>query len=195
MRGDSIRDLYAKTAALAGLAVLAGIGALVDYWPIGVRPPAVAVLHLPVAAPAHAVAPDTDTIPVVMARVAAPAPRQFEATLPVHSSLPVVAANLHPLAELEAPDVAPPALPPPPVVPVFEAVPSAEPVPFVAWPDFDPSLVYQISGDEDSGLLSGAVDMMKTTGSTIARGGAITGASIASAFRAVSGAFKKLKLF
>ena len=41
MRGDSIRDLYAKTLALLGLGVLAGTGALVDYWPSGVRLPAV----------------------------------------------------------------------------------------------------------------------------------------------------------
>jgi hypothetical protein len=41
MRGDSLRDLYAKLLALAGLGVLAGTGALVDYWPTGNGMPAV----------------------------------------------------------------------------------------------------------------------------------------------------------
>ena len=41
MRGDSVRDLYAKTLALLGLGVLAGTGALVDYWPVGLSTPAV----------------------------------------------------------------------------------------------------------------------------------------------------------
>lgn len=58
MRGDSIRDLYAKTLALLGLGVLAGTGALVDYWPtsggelpaaasVFVRPEATRVLPAP----------------------------------------------------------------------------------------------------------------------------------------------------
>jgi len=36
---------------------------------------------------------------------------------------------------------------------------------------------------------------MKSTGSTIARGGVITGSSLVGALRVVSGAFKKLKFF
>lgn len=44
MRGDSLQDLYAKALALLGLGVLAGTGALVDYWPVGI--------HMPVAASA-----------------------------------------------------------------------------------------------------------------------------------------------
>src|SRR5262245_40126820 len=34
MRGDSVRDLYAKALALVGLSLLAGAGAIVDYWPV-----------------------------------------------------------------------------------------------------------------------------------------------------------------
>ena len=41
MRGDSLRDLYAKTIAVCGLGMLAVAGALVDYWPTGVVMPAV----------------------------------------------------------------------------------------------------------------------------------------------------------
>jgi hypothetical protein len=45
VRGDSLRDLYAKTLAVLGLGLLAGAGAIVDYWPVNGTLPA-----LPVAA-------------------------------------------------------------------------------------------------------------------------------------------------
>lgn len=34
MRGDSLRDLYAKALALLGLGLLGAAGALVNYWPV-----------------------------------------------------------------------------------------------------------------------------------------------------------------
>lgn len=34
MRGDSLRDFYAKTLAVMGLGLLACAGAIVDYWPV-----------------------------------------------------------------------------------------------------------------------------------------------------------------
>ena len=40
VRGDSLRDFQAKVLAIAGLGVLAGVGALVDYWPTGSNVPA-----------------------------------------------------------------------------------------------------------------------------------------------------------
>jgi len=39
MRGDSLRDFYAKSLAVMGLGVLAGIGALMDYWPVDLGTP------------------------------------------------------------------------------------------------------------------------------------------------------------
>lgn len=42
MRGDSLRDFYAKALALVGLGALAGVGAAVDYWPTATPVPAVA---------------------------------------------------------------------------------------------------------------------------------------------------------
>lgn len=58
MRGDSLRDLYAKTLALMGLGVLAGAGALVDFWPAGVRLiPVSSALRLPDAADQTPVVP------------------------------------------------------------------------------------------------------------------------------------------
>jgi hypothetical protein len=41
VRGDSLRDFYAKTLAVLGLGVLAATGAAVDYWPVGEVWPAV----------------------------------------------------------------------------------------------------------------------------------------------------------
>jgi hypothetical protein len=41
VRGDSLRDLYAKTLAVVGLGLLAGAGAIVDYWPVSEPWPAV----------------------------------------------------------------------------------------------------------------------------------------------------------
>jgi hypothetical protein len=62
VRGDSLRDLYAKTLALILLGLLGGIGALVDYWPSGSELPQVqAALAPPEAgtalASAHAAVP------------------------------------------------------------------------------------------------------------------------------------------
>lgn len=42
MRGDSLRDLYAKALALLGLGLLGAAGALVNYWPVRGDLPAVA---------------------------------------------------------------------------------------------------------------------------------------------------------
>jgi hypothetical protein len=48
VRGDSLRDLYAKALALLGLGLLGAAGALVDYWPVRSALPAVAsALSLP----------------------------------------------------------------------------------------------------------------------------------------------------
>jgi hypothetical protein len=43
VRGDSLRDLYAKTLAVLGLGLLAGAGAIVDYWPVNGTLPALPV--------------------------------------------------------------------------------------------------------------------------------------------------------
>jgi len=46
MRGDSLRDFYAKSIALLGLGLLGAIGAAVDYWPTGVAIPRTSALDL-----------------------------------------------------------------------------------------------------------------------------------------------------
>src|SRR5262249_25621578 len=74
MRGDSVRDFYAKALALLGLAVLAGTGALVDYWPTGFAlPDTSSALRLPALAQALPVPADEDFVvsaPVATATVA-----------------------------------------------------------------------------------------------------------------------------
>jgi hypothetical protein len=48
VRGDSLRDLYAKALALLGLGLLGAAGALVDYWPVrGGLPVVASALVLP----------------------------------------------------------------------------------------------------------------------------------------------------
>ncbi len=56
MRGDSLRDLYAKALALLGLGLLGAAGALVNYWPVRG--------DLPVVASALVV-PDPSIVPIL----------------------------------------------------------------------------------------------------------------------------------
>jgi hypothetical protein len=196
VRGDSLRDLYAKTLALLGLGLLAGVGALVDYWPVGLGTPQVAAASLAVPEPLAVGAATDLAIPVTVIEPAGPA-HAVAANLAlltvVSAGVPVVGRQLS-LSEPVAPAVAAPVPAVPAAMPVAELA-LAAPAPSPG-PDFDPALVYQLGGsEEESGLLSNAVDMMKSTGSTLARGGAATGASLVGAFRVVSGAFKKLKFF
>jgi len=193
VRGDSLRDLYAKTLALLGLGLLAAVGALVDYWPVGVGVPQVAALGLPeperlasrqavdlevpLLSAAVVEAVEADALTVAALGVAFGAPeatgRPVQMLQPPLTEPDAARAAATAVTALALPE---PALPP--------------------GPDFDPAVVYQLGGGEpESGLLSDAVDMVKSTGTTIARGGAITGSSIVGAFRVVSGAFKKLKFF
>lgn len=91
MRGDSVRDLYAKVLALMGLAALAGTGALVDYWPVQGNLPGVSfTLSLPshpVPLAASVALSSAVALPSVSYQVTAPvvvaAPIAVEADLPV----------------------------------------------------------------------------------------------------------------
>jgi hypothetical protein len=191
VRGDSIRDLYAKTLAIAGLAALAGIGALVDYWPVAGDPPVVqaAPLRRPdLAAVLPAVHID---IPRIVEPPARPQPVTALAGLEAAPSAPLLGGEALWLAEpVPAPAIA---------LVVADASPFVEvPGVFVDPSEVgvDPVPVYQIAAASgDDGFFADALDVMKLTGSTIKRGGVRTGESIVNAFRVVSGAFKKLKFF
>jgi hypothetical protein len=202
MRGDSIRDLYAKTLALLGLGVLAGAGALVDYWPSGVRLPAVeSSFTQPEFSLALAV-PDQPFAPEV---TVATTPRLHRRPM----ALPVVdLATLIPGAtELVFPDalngdiiqtvaVSRPSH----LVPVeFAQEESSGPIgeevslsePTAPWTESVlamSSAPVALSEADDHGLFAGVV---KATKSSLVLTGRKTGASIMGAFRVVSGAVRK----
>src|SRR5688500_16492133 len=96
MRGDSLRDFYAKTLALLGLALVGVLGALVDHWPTAQPLPKVSEpLQLRAPVLADAVIPVEDAIANLPALAAsdrpvaesAPAPADFVA--PVLVSIPI----------------------------------------------------------------------------------------------------------
>ena len=202
MRGDSIRDLYAKTLALLGLGVLAGTGALVDYWPSGVRLPVVeSGFTQPEFSLALAV-PDQPFEPEV--RVASTPPRLHDQPM----ALPVVdLATLIPGAtELVFPEalngdvIQTVAVSRPSVLvpvafaqedlsgPMGEEVLLSEPTPWTESALAMSSAPVALSESDDHGVIAGFV---KATKSSLVLTGRKTGASIMGAFRVVSGAVRK----
>ena len=206
MRGDSRQDLYAKTVALLGLGLLAGAGALVDYWPtdLGVPRAASALLR---PARAHALAiPQSPPDLAMTAMVRGASPRIADAT-PAASVEP---ADL--VTSLDA-DVTPP----PPVLAAFDVTPmpvASVLAPAVALsvpaapasaeelaPRLEPAVrqVASGAGTDDSSFLGGALrtagGSIVNAGGSIVSAGAKAGSTVAGAFRAAAGAVRKLKLF
>jgi hypothetical protein len=203
VRGDSLRDLYAKTLALLGLGVLAGAGALVDYWPTGITmPDAGSALVLPPVAHAIPVdpavlrlpaldddrgarAPSREMTPASNVRLASFEPRSY-ATLPV-----VTTADLRVGSEVRiaAPAMRMAALEPAPA-PVDVIQPRADYQPYVLGADtaarYEPATL--ASDDDSDGFFSGA---FKKTGTSIVRTGVRTGSSIVDAVRVVGGAVRR----
>jgi hypothetical protein len=204
VRGDSLRDLYAKTLALFGLALLAGVGALVDYWPASGALPVVAS-PMPGSVPVRL--PDLASIDVETLKPAAAAPTD------IALSRPAVARR----APANRPvDVALHALPLVPVVddiPVTDAVTLGEPplpsavTPVVATrlpapeielppapvPGFGASQPGSSVGDVSAdGFFDNATSAFKKTGESIVNTTVKTGSSIMKAFGVVGGAFKKV---
>lgn len=204
VRGDSLRDLYAKTLALFGLALLAGVGALVDYWPASGALPVVAS-PMPGSVPVRL--PDLASIDVDTLMPAAAAPRAIALPRPA----PVRRAPVN-----RPVDVALHALPLVPVVddiPVTDAVILGEPplpaavTPVVATrlpapeielppapvPGFGPSQPGSPVGDGSAdGFFDNATSAFKKTGESIVNTTVKTGSSILKAFGVVGGAFKKV---
>jgi hypothetical protein len=212
MRGDSLRDLYAKFLALMGLGVLAGAGALVDYWPAGVRlvpveavtavavaddaaigPLAVPASTTPVAVPAAQVArvvssmPDPHDVRLADIRLVSAPRRTMAASMTAPGTMPGL-IKLRPVAWTT---------PPTPSLAVIAAANlSGTDVP-LSYPErfersdarhFVPAVAASNGLDDSDGFITGAV---KRTGSTIVKTGARTGASLMEAMRAVGGAMRK----
>jgi len=221
VRGDSLRDLYAKTLALIGLVLLGAIGALVDYWPVRQGVPAVAGgLRAPGAARAIPVA--DAMIPDMKARdrgmaplLASAAPRATAPAplVPPADSLRVSAPSPVAVATAAATTLAlgvPPAPPPLPAIeaPVaFHALPVVElalaaPPPAASLPvsAAAPSGLPAIALSEspaaaDDGFLADATSMMKKTGATIVTGTVKAGAPFVGVARFLGDAFRKITPF
>jgi hypothetical protein len=200
VRGDSLRDLYAKTLALLGLGVLAGAGALVDYWPVGVRvPDAGPALDLPALARPL---PVSDRLSVrVLQSVDAPRSSRHVTLsgdqVPSHAvyrSLPIIPASESGVGE-----------------PVGLAVPVTRSAMVIAAASLEPALVltdrYEphlmltpaetielppptiaSANTESDGFIAGA---FKKTGTSIVRTSVKTGTSIFDAVRVVGGAVRR----
>src|SRR5688572_20940070 len=207
MRGDSLRDLYAKVIAVVGLGVLAGAGALVDYWPTRGALPRVATATGLVTPPGPLPVPVVTTVDASPARptparnariqpaavtTRTPTTVTEMTTTPVSVAVasPAAATPLAPLPVARRIDLAGStaiALAAPPVAPAPVVTPAPPPTdPFVVaagapFPDaplrFAPPATL---ADDSDGFIVGAV---KKTRDSIVRTGRKTGASIFDAFR------------
>jgi hypothetical protein len=205
VRGDSLRDFYAKTLAVLGLGVIAGAGAIVDYWPTGVRLPAttspsIARLTLPQLAQNL-----TQEVPEPTFAVARPLERSVDAR---HVRWPgFVPKPQATVASAHAAIFTPPAgsTPPPPepapapvaaklTVPVTYSTPVSEWTPDVLVAAGITSEQLDAAADrpEPVGFIGGA---LKKTKDSLAKTGAVTSASFSNAVRGFVGAFKKVSPF
>lgn len=203
MRGDSRRDLYAKTLALLGLGVLAGTGAVVDYWPVGVRHPqglsAFARVALdvptPLDVPAVPVAPvasaTSATVSTSGDQVATRASRREpDPGAMTYASLPTTVGALSVGATVALQPL------PPPVLIVarddMSSLRSNAALQLTAPPPTtraDRMTAYAAPADRDGdGFFAGA---FKRTGTSIVRTGAKTGTSLVDAVRVVGSVVRR----
>jgi hypothetical protein len=170
-----------------GLGLLAGAGAVVDYWPVGGAMPGVRQAVLPM--------PD---VPVLAQNLdmAIPEPAAVPRRAPALRLTAAGARLFLPPAEPVAPlprVVAPEPLP----VPAWESIPVDAATPeLLSVSLVDAGLVIAApTVDDDSGdpgLIGGAI---RKTKDSLMRTGAVTRASLADAVRGVVGAFRKVTPF
>jgi hypothetical protein len=194
-----------------GLGLLAGAGALVDYWPADVRLPRTASVALhPALARAHAV---PQTLPTLYA-ANTPTRAARVVVAPSASSLPVASvsvAGIEPFTHDLSDDVAAPVESP--TLGVLPAVATTAPAQQVALslppatnrvPTDDEQPLRLFSAGENptaaegsffSGAFKVAGDSLANAGGSIVNAGVKTGQSVAGAFRVAAGAVKKLKFF
>lgn len=202
MRGDSLRDLYAKILAVCGLGAIALAGAAVDYWPGPAFVPRVDTLVsalLPPAADPVALRWTPPAPAPRRARVAPvvpdPAAARAVPAMPIVEPLPLASvADLLPVSPVPV-IVAPPEA-------AWTSTDDASGGVVDAEPPADPILVFAsihpVGGaaiefaPPKPGFIAGA--WRKTRGSLV-NAGAATGASIVDAMKAVGGAVRKVWIF
>jgi hypothetical protein len=207
VRGDSLRDLYAKTLALLGLALLAGVGALVDYWPAPVGLPAVAS---PAVKPVLGALPAVASLDAVVLTVTSLTPRGRAATLGAFTQRePAAAVARVSLGTLPVGDHMalaagvsisdpPPVSDPPPAAAVPPVVAATQlPALEVALPPapmttLGPGSSTGAREGTSDGFFDNATSAFKKTGESIVNTTVKTGTSIMKAFGVVGGAFKKV---
>jgi hypothetical protein len=212
VRGDSLRDLYAKGLAVLGLGLLAGAGALVDYWPAAVEMPRVAnddALAKPALARVlradHTNLNVSTLTPASGAAVRAASPG-VRAAVPTATRVAAASSAARPIFDVpvrafglslqgglmvDAVAIAMPIglEPISTVASVGTEVPLSLPTLMTHAADVEEltATASPVSHDED-GFLTGA---MKKTGTSIIRTGVKTGASIRDAMRAIGGAVRR----
>ncbi len=207
MRGDSRQDLYAKSLAVFALGLLAGVGALVDYWPTNVQAPRPVgtLMRLPPASGALAV---PSRIPTLTTTRTA-----FERRARSHAQSVAGVAMLDSAMSIDAlPRLASPVLTAPPpakfdaafdraAAPSAQRVPLSEPTPVLQTSDDTDETLRQFSGSgtNDTSFISDAFHSVGGSiayaGNSIVSAGVKTGQSVAGVLRAAAGAVKKLKFF
>ena len=194
MRGDSLRDFYAKTLAVLGLGLIAGAGAAVDYWPVNAPLPVVIAVRLP--------APE---VPVLAQRLdqRIPAPAVAHRPLVIRGTIHaknigtarfLPKASPAPVVEITTTPAAQPAAVPDTVAPVEDQWTAFSPAPqFVQW-NLEPP-----TSAAPSGFIGGALrktkDSIVKTGAVSSAALVTAGSTIADTFKGVVGAFKKVSPF
>ena len=199
MRGDSLRDFYAKTLAVLGLGLIAGAGAIVDYWPTGIRLPDAASPSIARITVQPLTQNFNQQVPAPAAPVARPVVHQVSARnvrWPAFTPKPSAVVAVSPAAP--EPVAAAPVIEPRPTEPVALV---SYATPMNDWAS-EVVLASRLTAEtlEDSlvapaaptGFIGGA---LKKTKESLVKTGVVTGGSIADAFRGVMGAFKKVSPF
>jgi hypothetical protein len=205
VRGDSLRDFYAKTLAVLGLGLIAGAGAIVDYWPTGMRlpattspaltrlivPPLTQDLNQQVPEPVVVAARETQQHLVSARRMPWPAfaPKPQATVAAVRPAVFTPAATEAATVPSAETGVASPSVSVSYTIPVNEwasemfVASRLAPEQLDAWAGGPP---------EPTGFIGGA---LKKTKDSLVKTGAVTSASLGNAVRGVVGAFKKVSPF
>jgi hypothetical protein len=200
VRGDSVRDRYAKGLALLGLGMLAGAGAIVDYWPAGgslplvppvSREPLMAAATPGFADPFAIVVPAPDPLPAAPRVASVPTLRVTQHTSVAGRPVTLDAPRRSPVPEVSAAGAFP--------AESLVLLASAERAPVIA-DDAASSLAepaevssprsgapLTADGEEDGFL----TDAVKRTGASIFKTSAKAGLSVFDAVRSLGGAMKR----